>query len=753
MRVRPGLLAVLACFSGGGMAQDNLPAPRLKFEHALSETHAAADEGRPIFVSGDQFEGRADRDATLTGNAQLRSAGTVITADRLTYYPEDDEVAAVGNVRAFREGNVFAGPELQLKLDANEGYFASPEYELGRFGGRGRASRAEFLGPQRMRLYEAVYTTCVASDPDWYLRTRELEIDQSKEEGEGKDGQLVFKGRNVLWAPAFSFPLTDERRSGFLAPTFQMNSRTGFQVLSPYYFNLAPNRDLTVYNRLMTRNGYQFGSWLRYMEPNYYGELRLELNPHDRNTGTTRYFYGTTHTVRNLMGWTAGWNVRGVSDDNYFVDYSASILNSAERNLPRDVYAMRAFGDWNLTVRATRYQNILTARLGPAYERVPQVTANYAKYDYHGFDVTTLVDVANFRRPLIDSAEGLRSVVNPQIAYPITRPGWFLTPRAGLHLTNYQMSNDPAYNGDSYSRALPTVSLEGGLIFERPSSLFGRDATQTLEPRLFYTYTPYRDQSRMPVFDSGVADLSFAQLFSSNTFVGNDRIADTNQLTAAVVSRFIRPDTGIEALRLAFGQRYYFSQQRVTLPGIDNTTDRRSDLLFAASGELSPEWNFDSGLQYSLADKTFPRANIGVRHTTRDGKILNLSVRYLRESIGQFDVAWRQPVARRWMTLGRVNYSFLKSGVDPLTALPVGPGLVEGLFGVEYREDCWLLRLVVQRYVTAASTRTTAFFAQIEFSGLGTLGTNPADAIRRNIPGYRLSNERPELPSRYFGYE
>ena len=776
---------MLACFSGGSPAQTSQPPPsmlaqradealspvvpaarvaptipttaaaplRLKPESTLSESNSQVSEGRPTYATADRIEGRQDQETQLIGNAEIRRAGGVVRGDRLTYYPDDDEVLGVGAVQMARDGNVFTGPELRLKIDANEGFLASPEYLLGRFNGRGRARHAEFLGPDQFRLDDTSYTTCQASDPDWYLHIDQLTVDETLQEGRGKDANLIFKGRNVLWSPSFSFPLGDQRRSGFLAPTFSVNSRTGLQVLSPYYFNIAPNRDFTLYNRLMTRNGLQVGGWYRYLEPNYYGDMRFELNPHDRVVGESRHFYSVAHTFTNALGWSGGVNVRGVSDDNYFVDYSSSILNSALRNLPREVYAGRGFGDWSVMVRATRYQNILDARLAPAYERVPQVTANYAKFDQKGFDFTTLVDVANFRRPLLQSAEGIRALVNPQISYPVVRPGWFVTPKIGLSATHYQMSQDPAYDNSNYSRTLPTISVDSGMIFERQSKLFGRAVTQTLEPRLFYTYTPYRNQSQFPVFDTTIADFNFAQLFSTNTFIGNDRIADTNQLTSAVVSRFISQDTGVETLRLAFGQRYYFTPQRVTIPGVTNPTDRRSDLLFAASGDLGGGTTFDSGLQYSMSEKTAPRANIGVRHVSKDGRVLNFSVRYLRNSFGQVDVSWRQPIGRRWMTLGRINYSFLKAGIDPVTGLPVGPGLIEGLLGVEYLEDCWLLRLVAQRYVTAANTQTTAFFVQLELSGLGRIGTNPAEAIRRNIPGYRLVNERPDAPSNYYGYE
>jgi LPS-assembly protein len=749
-----GLAALLsACWCASVPAAGDPPLT-LRLERSLSEVAADVSEGRPLYGRGDTLSGRPGRDITLEGDAELRRAGTAVRAGRLTYYVEDDEVVAVGNVRVTRQGNVFAGPELRLRIDAREGFFLSPTYELPLYRGRGRADSVEFQGPNRTVLANGSYTTCRPGQEDWLVSAETLVLDDAAQEGTGRSASIYFKNRRILAAPMFGFALGEGRRSGFLAPTYSLTSNNGFDVVAPYYWNIAPNRDFTLYPRLIARRGLQIGGHARYLEPTSNGDVRFEYNPSDTVTGDSRYFWSFDHRFTNLGGWAGAVLARGVSDDNYFVDYSRTILASSSRVLPREVLATRSVGNWTLLARATSYQSILDARNTPPYERLPQFVANHVRRDLMGFDSETTFDVAWFQQPLAGAPEGLRVVANPRVSYPVRRPGWFVVPKLNLHMSTYQLDSN-AGNPTSLSRVVPVMSVDSGMVFERPTRFFGRDVTQTLEPRLYYAFAPYRDQDAIPVFDTGAADFNFAQLFSDNTFVGQDRIADVNQLTAALVSRMITPATGAESLRVALGQRFYFSSQRVSIPGQPPRTDEQSDILLAANAVLGRGLSMDGGLQYSIGDKEIPRFAMLWRYLPGDGRILNFGVRYLKNEIGSVDTSWRWPLADRWVGLGRINYSWLDRTIDPTTGqvIPAEPGVIEGVLGFEYNADCWTTRIVTQRFVTAQGSATTAFFIQLELNGLARIGSSPFDILRRNIPGYRLPTDRPATPSRFFGYE
>jgi LPS-assembly protein len=556
----------------------------LRAERQLDEANAKQQDGRPVFISGANVDGRTDRDTTAIGDAELRKAGSVLKSDRLTYYTAEDEVVALGNVRFNRQGNVFTGPELQLRIDANTGTFNNAEFSFPLFSGRGRAEKIDFLGATQAQFTRAVYTTCPPDQVDWFITADKLLIDEDTQAGSGERTSIIFKGRTLISLPSFAFPLGDGRRSGFLPPTYGASSSAGFDFITPYYIDIAPNRDLTLFPRLMTKRGLQLGSQFRYLEKERFGELKYEFIANDRLTGTSRSFTSLAHTENNLLGWRGAFTYRNVSDEQYFIDYARTILYSAERSLPRDAILTRTLADWNLLIRASTYQNILENRLAPPYELLPQLKATTLRRDVGGYDVSQTFDFTTYRRPLANQPEGSRFYSQTAVSYPIVRPGWFIKPKVSLHATQYFLERTqwdqqlgqgaPLIDvPNRLSRVLPTFSMDTGLIFERETRFFDRDVRQTLEPRLFYVKTPYKDQSLFPVFDTAVADFNFSQLFSENKFVGNDRISDSNQLTAAMVTRLINPSTGSEYLRFALGQRLYFGSQYVTIPGASPQSD------------------------------------------------------------------------------------------------------------------------------------------------------------------------------------
>jgi LPS-assembly protein len=769
MRVFPFAVGLLStCIAASTVAQPSheaqqapppdrtqqAPGIALRLDPTLREARPQPDAPTPTFIRGDSIVGRTDRDLTLQGNAEIRRDGLVVRADRLTYYEIDQEVIAVGDVRIRRDGQVFMGPQLRLQLDANTGTVESPRFTLsGAGGGHGSAARLELLGRDRFALEDAVYSTCRPEDPDWFLRADELTIDEGAGEAVGTGARLVFMGLPLLALPNFSFPLGDGRRSGLLPPSVSITSRTGPELRMPYYWDMAPNRDLTVSPTLMGRRGLQLGGHYRYLEPTYSGEAIAEYLPEDAAAGRDRWFLHSAQQFRGWAGWTGAWYLRGVSDDNYFIDFSRTIVTTAERSLPREIHAVRDLGDWQLRTRLLQHQNILDARLAPPFDRLPQIQLSTQRRDVAGFDLRFHSDASWFSRDLPGSAEGARFVVNPSASYPVTGAGWFIVPRMSVHSTSYRLDANP-FGPTQIDRTVPIASIDAGLVMERPFRFRGSDLVQTLEPRLFYVNAPFRDQTQIPIFDASVTTLSYATLFSDRLFSGDDRIANANQLTPGVVSRLIDPATGVETLRLGIAQRWYFEPQRVTIPGVPLRTDPRSDMLLGASAELGGGHGIDAGAQFSLRDDRVPQLDVAWRWWPSQARVFNLALRYRQLDYAQVDASWRQPVAQRWTALGRLNYSVLREQVDATGQVrSVSPQLLEAVAGFEYTSDCWTTRFVVQNFLAAEGQRTSAFFVQLELGGIARLGLNPLDILVRNIPGYRVLDRRQSLPTRFYGYE
>ena len=424
-------------------------------------------------------------------------------------------------------------------------------------GATGSGSLLEFVDRHRAIFREATYTVCRPNDPDWILRAHQLTLDNTANEGVAEGARFYFKDVPVLALPRLSFGLSDERRSGFLAPSLSQSNRLGPEVRVPYYWNIAPHRDLLWSANLSARRSLQLSGVARTLDSFAQSTTLFEVTPRDPVAQRSRWMVNSNGSLNDLAGWSGGWTVRGVSDDAYYIDYARSISQSADRSLPRSAFMARGWGDWTLRLGVLQYQNILEARSAPAYDRLPQLTLNHSRRDPSGLDLLTAIDLSQFQRRLQGSAEGWRLTAHPSAAYTLGSPAWFLTPRAGMRLSAYQLTSNPLGPND-LQQAVPTFSIDGGMVFERALTLGGQPAIQTLEPRLFYVRTPYRDQSQIPVFDSSAVNLSFATLFSDNAFAGGDRVADANKLTAGAISRFISSETGAEALRLALAPRFCF---------------------------------------------------------------------------------------------------------------------------------------------------------------------------------------------------
>jgi LPS-assembly protein len=716
--------------------------PGLAFAQSTSKRVRTDDKNAPATIQAEQMTGRPDREVHLERDVEIIRGQTRLTADQADYDIVENEVQASGNIRMQRFGDRYKGDQLKLNMDTGKGFILHPEYKLELNNAQGKAERTDFENEDQATVINGTYSTCEGPDPDWYLKAGTLELDSARDIGAAYRSVVFFKGVPIMGLPAMSFPLTDARKSGVLPPTIGATSKGGLEVALPYYFNIAPNRDLTLFPKYITRRGLQLGADGRYLGQTYSGETNVETLFHDQQTGTNRYAITSVHNQLLSPGLTFAWNINAASDDDYPSDFASSITTSSQRLLLRESSLNYAAPYWSAAARVTNYQLLqdVAAPITRPYDRLPQLTLHAARPDLKGFSVSFDSELTHFSLPdndLAGRARGTRFVVNPQVAFPLIRPGYFVTPKLSLHATTYNLDTpaDAAPGVTSLTRVLPTLSIDSGLVFERDTQFFGRPATQTLEPRLFYVKTPFRDQRLYPNFDSADAGFGFAQLFSENRFSGSDRIGDANQVTAALVSRYIEAN-GVERLRLAVGQRFYFSQQRVTL---DNTgvgsNDNRSDLLLAASGHLSSTLSLDSALQYSQSTHRQFSSNYGVQWQPGPKRVLNVEYRYLRDtvdvagnSLEQFNVSGQWPLARRWYAVGRINYSLPEHKT------------VEGLFGMEYNADCWVFRLVAQRFPTATQTATTALFFQLQLNGLSKIGPSPLEALRKNIPGYQAVN-------------
>ncbi|MCE2949771.1 MAG: LPS-assembly protein LptD [bacterium] len=731
-RFKPRLVcaALLAVGSASGYAQSSGQSPgvSLRIETDLIRIPVENDDQVPLFVDADVIRGRGREEIEAEGDAILRKRGQAVFGDFIRHNAATGDLVAQGNVVLVQRRNEVLGPYLFLNIDRQTGFMDSPVYRLTELGGRGKAERMFFEGEDRFRAERGQFTTCGPEHDDWYIRADELLIDQTRNVGTARNASLVFQGVPLFYSPMLTFPLASERKSGFLAPTFSFSGRNGPEIATPYYWAIAPNMDYTVTPRMMVKRGLQIGNEFRYLDPGYSGEARAEFLPSDRITQDSRYLFALQHTHRLGLdrfggNWAGLINMQKVSDDLYFRDLSTRIALTSQSNLNRDAMLARSDAFGTFFIRSQRFQTLQDplAPITPPYARLPQVYYLGNKLDVFGTDLGLASEYVSFSHPTLPN--GQRMVVNPSVTLPLQTTFGFVRPKIALHHTRYMMDNRTTTLQDA-TRTLPIFSIDSGVVLERDTSMFGRGFTQTLEPRLFYSHIPFRDQSRLPVFDSALPDPNFVTLFQENLYSGSDRIADANQVTAGMVSRLIDPDTGAERLRVGIAQRFYLDSLQVTLPGAPERGRSKSDLIGSFTGQLWSGWTIDAGLQYSTTLSSVERTVMGVRYVPEPGMVFNASYRYSRTQLEQIDLSTQWRLGRGWSTLARYNYSFRDRTI------------LEGLAGFQYDDDCWSFRFVANRIAVATQQANTAFFFQIELGGLSKVGSNPIELLRRSIPGY-----------------
>jgi LPS-assembly protein len=778
---RPTAWAVAClCSAAWPVYSQTEPGLNLKSSPFLQERFTPEQKKQmPTYVQGDRITGRPDIETVIDGNAEIRRSGMVIRADRIEYYQPDDLAKARGNVQLNREGNTYSGTEAQIRVDAQEGYLIEPRYQLLKNGAHGDASRIDFVDDKRSIIRNASYTTCRrepegGAKPDWVIRASQVSLDTDTDVGEASDGRLEFKGVPILGAPFFSFPLSDARKSGWLPPSVNLDNISGLETAIPYYVNLAPNRDATLYPGIMSRRGVTLGAEFRYLEPLYNGTARLDWMPSDRLRDRSRWGLGTNHSGAIETGMPSVGNVginlalNRVSDDDYWRDFPRATGSLTQRLLANDGSLTWNSGPWSLYSRALKWQTLQqsTSVITPPYDRLPQINAKYSRFNQNGFDYQIELDTTQFKSvsALTLQPNAQRSYALAQVSRPFLVPAGFLTPKLQVHSSTYSfdapLTSGPLAGSSSAKRIVPTFSMDSGLIFERSAQYFGRNITQTLEPRAFYTFTPFKDQSSLPIYDSGINDFNVSTIFSENAFNGNDRISDNNLLTLGLTSRFLDPDTGAEAVRLSFAQRLRFNDQQVTLPGGAPDTKRFSDMLFGAAINWNPQWAFDGAVQYKPTTGRSERTTLGARYSPSNYRVLSASYRLNRDVSEQIDVGWQWPLndlwgdkgkdlgigqglgEGRWYSVGRLNYSLRDKK------------LVDTLAGFEYDGGCWLARVAVERLQTTNTTANKRILFQLEFVGFARVGSSPLSILQRNVPRYQLLREKISTsPSRFSNYD
>ena len=745
----------------------------------------------PVYASAEssRFE-QGSQTGVLEGDVLMRQGRLQARADQASFDQANSSARLEGNVRLRDQGVLVLGDQASMRIDNGETRIDNVDYVIHDARARGTADKLMRRDDGIIVMTDGSYTTCEPGENTWSLHSKDIELDRDKGWGEAKHVVLKVKDVPVFYTPYIYFPLDDRRQTGLLTPSFSQSTDNGTEIETPYYINIAPDYDATLYPRYMSERGLQMEGEFRYLKPDNEGSLSAAyLN--DSKFNENRWLYGWQHEGGMSSRWATEVDFTDISDPFYFQDLNSALDVTSDTYVNQRAAVTYRGDGWRFQAAVHGYELATITSLTP-YQRLPQLRLDgadwlgdtglrfgyNAEYTYFDRDLDSgfitgengiqfdsagnAILTPDENLIGLQRATGHRVSVSPSLSYPWRNSFAFVTPSVRVQSTYYDLDFD-ARSGDGFnygnanttpSSTIPITSLDSGLYFDRETSWFGNNLRQTLEPRAFYLYAPDEDQNDQPLFDTNENTFSYNSLFRDDRFSGNDRVGDANQLALGVTSRALEED-GTERARGSLGQVFYFRDRNVQLLEQDGTkpdADTSSSSAYAAElmYRVSDAWRLNADMLWDPDNSGSDAGSFMANYQPEPRKILNMGYRYrnnintfnaltgsfdrdVDRRIDQSDMSFMWPLNPQWSLIGRWQHDF----ADDRT--------LEALGGLEYDSCCWKLRVVNRYWVdynefesVARDEANRGIFLQIVLKGLGSVTGNDVDSLLGDgIPGYR----------------
>jgi len=684
-------------------------------------------------ISADFTQSSSDGTTSLDGNVIIEKHLLRVSADHAHYNPQQNTLQVSGNVHLDAPA---------LSLNANAGTVEVDDYgKQGKFDDviflipannmKGKAETINADDKRHTTLTDASLTSCHFLDPDWLISAEEIRLDLNDEYGSADSVVIRFKNVPFLYTPYIEFPTSDKRRSGLLFPEFGTSTSRGIELSAPWYWNIAPNQDAVITPHYMDRRGLELGGNYRYLTRSTNGELSGTYLPEDDITDEARYLFRYAQHSSILPNLGLDILYQDISDSDYFNDFSNSLGTTSQTVLNRDITLNYNLNNWRMKAMV---QDILTIDTSTPtsdrpYQRLPQLTLNGDTEIKSSPLLFTLdSEYVDFTHEDDSIVTGTRITVTPGLRLPLSGTSWFIDPAIKFSHTQYDINTNSIASQNVEDRDLPISSIDAGLFFERPLE---NGYEQTLEPRLFYLYVPYEDQNNIPVFDTNIPDFTVSQLFRDNRFIGGDRIGDANQLTMALTSRIINPDTGNEFLRASIGQIFYFEDRKVSLDGSVETA-KQSDIIAELDANWR-HWQSNIDIQWDVKNNILSKENYFLHFKSDAKHLFNIGYRKRMDNnsidIEQTDTSFVYSFNPKYSGILRWNYSLDdRKNIDSIA-------------GIAYDSCCWSIQLLAQSRLQNSTSSTDSYdnsiLVQFVFKGLGNVtGSKARNTLEQSIYGY-----------------
>ncbi len=686
-------------------------------------------EDKQTHISADEAKVDSENLTIFRGNVKVRQGNRFLDADNIQYDRQTEIFTAEGKVTYSVDDIYLKGSNANMNMKDNKGSLENADYYTGSVKGRGQAKIIIIENDKRFRMEEATYTTCPPDKEAWRLNASSIILDKSTRQGSASNAVIEIADIPVLYLPYIRFPLGEERMSGLLFPAIAVTETNGTEISIPYYWNIAPNMDSTITLHNMTERGVMLENEFRYLTESTNGNIDFNYLPDDKKFSEDRKKFTWLHSGTPAAGWSTSVDYNYVSDTEYLDDFSGSLATSSVTHLNRKGTLSYNSESFLFSTLVQEYQNLTGSE---PYRRVPQLQFDTRfSNEEKKLNYDLVSEYVNFDHTNDSQIVGTRIKISPFLSYTIKEDAGFFMPKLSYHHIQYALDNITSpTQAKNPSADVPVFSLDTGIFLERDTEIAGTKLLHTLEPRLFYLYAPYKDQSSLPNFDTGLTSFSETLLFSENRFSGNDRVGDANRLTTSLTTRFYRQQDGTELFSATLGQIIYFRDREVILPGGVTETSDRSNYIGLLNFNPHRNWRLNSDIQWDPETKHTEVGNSRIQYNSGNGHIFNIDYRYRRNELRSrgISTAWR--INPRWQVFAGNQYDIKNEHTQ------------EEFFGIRYDDCCWGLRILATKKFDKLEGTNPRFehavFIELELKGLSSLGSRKKieTVLENGILGY-----------------
>ena len=687
-----------------------------------------------VKVEANRTEIVENKVALFSGNVDITSDSATISASQAQVNGNGKDLIAKGDVTYQDAQLKVESDSVSLRSEEERLEMKNTRYQLTGFVGQGAAQDILLDTDTGIVLKDVSFTTCPDGEEDWLLRASEISLEKGTVWGQAKHTRFYIADVPVFYLPYFAFPVSNERQTGLLFPELTSSSRTGVDYTQPFYWNIAPNYDMTISPRVMTRRGVQLNTEFRYLTDNSQGKAYVEYLPSDSDISGNpdRYFYRLEHQGVIAEDWLLNVDFNGLSDNNYLLDLGSDYYSRADTHLYRSIGL--SYYSQNLSVNMQIKDFEVLGDTADSYRALPELKMRYntSLGDYVEFDLES--EIAHFDNNSSTAPTATRYHIAPTVSLPVRAAWGEFVAETTLFQTVYQQDNVEGTNlEESVDRTLGQARLYGALYFERETSFFSNDMSMTLEPKVQYLYTSYEDQTAIGFYDSTPLLTDVEGLFRGQEFTGLDRISDNNQITLGVTTRTLDKNNR-EQFVLSVGQIFYLEDNKVIAA---TKNQDRSALAAEVDWRLNDRWFLHTDVQVTTETDKVDLSSVGVEYRKDDSRFVQLNHRYVRdlsgETIDQIGLSASWPLSENWHWVGR-TYRDLERDRS-----------VETYTGIQYESCCWAIRLVAQRslnnrYNEGGLQNTDDFDSGISlqfiFKGIGSSGAR-RNMLQDGMFGYR----------------